>query len=377
MKKQEIFDSFDLLRFPLCMFVVYEHMTTRYGPVVNGEHFNPTEYEAFNCVTAILNAFFVEPVAVPVFFFISGYLFFRGGSMNKSEYERKLKRRAKTLLIPYIFWNGLCVLKLCVQALPIFHWENTLNFTPQALLAAFWIYRNDLVISAHPLFINSNEFFGPIIGPLWYLRNLFILCLFSPLLWWVIKRCRYAVTILSSIFWILSVMFVEEQWIEVMFESIVFFSWGASLVNSDGKGLAFFIEYKSKYYITTLVLAFLTIIMGLMGKTVLIPILKTCMSYFILPALIALSFSLIKEGMTVNKKLAASSLFIYVAHMFVAPPIIKIVLTVIPQEYITNMTIVPLYLLMILLTVFLLLVAFHFIVRMPSWIQLLLLGKAK
>lgn len=377
MKKQEIFDTFDLLRFPLCMFVVYEHMTTKYGPVINGEHFDPTKYEVFNYVTVILNAFLTEPVAVPVFFFISGFLFFRGGELDNTAYASKLKRRLKTLLIPYFFWNALCVLQLCLKSLPMFHWENTLNITPLTLLSAFWIYRGELVNAAHPLIIDPNEFYGPILGPLWYLRNLFLLCVFSPLIWWVIKRSRYAVTVIAGFFWFLSILFIKEQWVVVMFESVVFFSWGAALVNQEGNGLASFVENKKICYVATLFFAIISIILGTIGKEEFVPVVKMGMSYFILPSLIALSLSFLRMGARVNKSLAASSLFVYVAHMFVAPPITKIVLTFVPNEYITNITIVPIYLLMILLTVVLLLVCFNMIIRMPSWIQLVVLGKSK
>lgn len=227
--KQKIFNTFDLLRFPLCLFVVYEHMMTEYGPVVRGEHFNPTIFESFRIFNVIIGTFLSEPLAVPVFLFISGYLFFRGGYLSASEYKRKIISRSKTLLIPYFIWNGLLVIKLSIQSLPLFHWENTLNLTPKSLLAAFWIYRNDLVVYAHPLDIDPAEFFAPIMGPLWYLRNLFLLCLLSPFILWVINRFGRFLTIFSSILWVLSTIFIKEVWVSEIFESLVFYVWGATL----------------------------------------------------------------------------------------------------------------------------------------------------
>lgn len=44
-------------------------------------------------------------VAVPLFFFISGYLFFFRTTFSVDVYKKKLKSRIKTLLIPYLFWN--------------------------------------------------------------------------------------------------------------------------------------------------------------------------------------------------------------------------------------------------------------------------------
>lgn len=202
---------------------------TEYGPVVRGEHFNPTIFESFRIFNVIIGTFLSEPLAVPVFLFISGYLFFRGGYLSASEYKRKIISRSKTLLIPYFIWNGLLVIKLSIQSLPLFHWENTLNLTPKSLLAAFWIYRNDLVVYAHPLDIDPAEFFAPIMGPLWYLRNLFLLCLLSPFILWVINRFGRFLTIFSSILWVLSTIFIKEVWVSEIFESLVFYVWGATL----------------------------------------------------------------------------------------------------------------------------------------------------
>lgn len=46
------------------------------------------------------------PAAVPTFFFISGYLFFKGLEEWKTDvWKRKLKKRIHSLLIPYLLWN--------------------------------------------------------------------------------------------------------------------------------------------------------------------------------------------------------------------------------------------------------------------------------
>ncbi|WP_072542388.1 acyltransferase family protein [Bacteroides mediterraneensis] len=44
--------------------------------------------------------------AVPIFFFLSGFLFF----LKKDTFKNKLKSRFRTLFIPYIFWTlwGFC-----------------------------------------------------------------------------------------------------------------------------------------------------------------------------------------------------------------------------------------------------------------------------
>ena len=51
-------------------------------------------------------------VAVPVFFLISGYYFFYGHEYCKEEYFRKLIKRSRTLLLPYLIWNLLPMMNI-------------------------------------------------------------------------------------------------------------------------------------------------------------------------------------------------------------------------------------------------------------------------
>ncbi len=60
---------------------------------------------------AFIQFFFSEGiarVAVPIFFIISGYLFFLNFQGTKSEFISKYKKRAKSLLVPFLFWSINC-----------------------------------------------------------------------------------------------------------------------------------------------------------------------------------------------------------------------------------------------------------------------------
>ena len=93
----------------------------------------------------VLNTVFTRAfsvIAVPLFFILSGALFFRNYS-NKS-YFKKIKSRTKTLVIPYLFWNSLPLVSLFVKFvitkdynasfgntnffLTIFHYESNFIF---------------------------------------------------------------------------------------------------------------------------------------------------------------------------------------------------------------------------------------------------------
>ena len=56
-------------------------------------------------------------VAVPIFFLVSGYLFFvKLEEWNTNIWIDKLKKRVKTLLIPYVLWNliTICLMQMGV-----------------------------------------------------------------------------------------------------------------------------------------------------------------------------------------------------------------------------------------------------------------------
>ena len=55
-------------------------------------------------------------VAVPMFYFISGYLFYNElKEWNWEVYGRKLKSRVSTILIPYCIWNIIGWFLLCLN----------------------------------------------------------------------------------------------------------------------------------------------------------------------------------------------------------------------------------------------------------------------
>ena len=81
----------DWLRFPMAAVVVLNHTGSLGGA---------SPYPVYSTLCII----FPEAIcrlAVPLFFLISGYLFFNGlEKWNKGLYLTKLKRRAKSLLVP-------------------------------------------------------------------------------------------------------------------------------------------------------------------------------------------------------------------------------------------------------------------------------------
>ena len=87
--------SLDLLRFPLAIVVVTVHMfSARVG--LDGAQFNADTFPVFRDVCIFIRAF-LAGISVPIYFFISGYVFFVNVDVFTTErYLQKLKNRVHT-----------------------------------------------------------------------------------------------------------------------------------------------------------------------------------------------------------------------------------------------------------------------------------------
>lgn len=111
-------------------------------------------------------------IAIPIFFFISGFLFFVSFSSPR-DISRKLQRRVRSLLFPYLAWNMIYLILWCSLAtLPPLH---------DSIVKAYGIEWNAL------WFIKKITI-APIAGVFWYIRTLMLFCLATPMLFLFYKR---------------------------------------------------------------------------------------------------------------------------------------------------------------------------------------------
>lgn len=91
------------LRFPLIIAVVLIH-TNFNGLTMNGTLWvSEGQFPTYDLVYHVVSNELAR-IAVPLFFFISGFLFFYHSDFSKEIYRKKLKKRIRTLLIPYMFY---------------------------------------------------------------------------------------------------------------------------------------------------------------------------------------------------------------------------------------------------------------------------------
>lgn len=119
-------------------------------------------------------------IAVPLFYVISGYLFFLKMPDGMKSIGEKLKKRCHTLLIPYLIANILTFVFYAI--LNIIAWkvsaiDNVVNFKvlESAIENGVW---DTLIL----IFINP-----PIAFQLWFVRDLMVVMLFSPIIYLILK----------------------------------------------------------------------------------------------------------------------------------------------------------------------------------------------
>jgi surface polysaccharide O-acyltransferase-like enzyme len=163
----------EMLRFPLIVGVVLIH---NYSTTA---HQNPTGSGSlwFEFAHRVISEG-IARVAVPLFYLISGYLFFIGFN-GYSDYRKKLARRVSTLLIPYIFWNLL--------ALWVYGFGEWFKPTSRLFSSSARFY-----VPGFHAFDYVNALLGitarPIAYQFWFIRDLMALVLLAPVIRFVFMR---------------------------------------------------------------------------------------------------------------------------------------------------------------------------------------------
>ena len=162
MKQKSIykFNQINALRLPLIILVTYAHS---YGAIREEYSLLGSGWDTYEVLKILVSQTLVK-VAVPAFFMMSGYLFFANiEKFTKEVYWQKIRRRIITLFIPYIIWNLLMAVKLRE--------------------------------------ISLDAFIAPANMPLWFLRDLMVVSLLTPIIYIGVKRLGWwIVAILMPIY---------------------------------------------------------------------------------------------------------------------------------------------------------------------------------
>lgn len=125
-------------------------------------------------------------IANPLFFTISGFLFFNGISHVK-DCMSKIRKRMRTLLIPYILWNCIFLLwYIALQNIP-----SIGGFINSDMVSK--IFGGSIIQELYELLITPAAF------QLWFLRDLIIMVICSPLLYLMCKYMKWWTPILWAL----------------------------------------------------------------------------------------------------------------------------------------------------------------------------------
>lgn len=170
------------LRFPLIFLIILLHCYST--PRLPGDH------EVFFKITYPFSLWLGE-TGVPAYFFISGFLFF----LSRKCYLQKLKTRFYTLLIPYLLWNSLLLglyIFIYIAGYPQeINGKSIADYTLIDYIRAFWDRGS---------YDEGN--FVPILCPFWYIRNLLIMSILSPLFHYIIKYVREIFLLAVAAWWL-------------------------------------------------------------------------------------------------------------------------------------------------------------------------------
>lgn len=189
--KDEMLQSkvISFLRFPLIVGVLFIHSKTSLSVVGGISNVDTPIFDLVRDVFSII----LPAVAVPLFFVMSGYLFFYNTTFTKESYVDKLKKRIRTLLIPYLFWNGLYLLfNIAVAHAPTL--ASVFKGTPVSwdyMLSAFWGCREGI------------RHIYPLAYQFWFIRDLMVMIVLSPLFYAFIKITKaWGVLTIIILWWL-------------------------------------------------------------------------------------------------------------------------------------------------------------------------------
>lgn len=143
--------------------------------------------------------------AVPLFFLISGFLFFFNYENTPQCYENKLKKRFSSLLVPYLIWAILSGLTVVILS----------HFAPFQELD---IIKERAVDLKHFLIYLVN----PPAFQLWYIQQLIIFTVLAPAMYWLLKKTKGLILAPVGILWLFNLSFIVNS------EALFFFWTGAA-----------------------------------------------------------------------------------------------------------------------------------------------------
>lgn len=282
--RQLLSETITWLRFPLIFLIIMLHCYSVQRLEGNHETYFKVVYPF---------ALWLGETGVPVFFFISGYLFF----LSKKDYQQKLRDRVYTLLIPYLLWNSILLFFYLIayaigHPLVIFK-TNIADYNWVDYIRVFWD-RGE--------FDRGNS--APLLCPLWYIRNLLVMSVLSPFLYYIIKYIREAFLLAVAVWWVNTNDNAFTQ------QTILFFGLGAYFSIFGINPLKKVVENKRLFLTFFSLLASIDILVHVSISTPLNLMIHRLALLFNIPAMFLLAYMLNRKSHNIYTSFLSQAAFI-------------------------------------------------------------------
>ena len=301
----------DTLRFPMAALVIMCHAQFLTG----FEGHTLPDWEEWHVLlgTQLFFSEVLPHVAVPLFMLFSGFLLFSKHKIDALNYAKILKKRVRTLLIPYLIWSTACFFVAVSQNMvscTFLHWLqglwDTCLWQPEATFS--------IGMPGYPMSM-----------PLWFLRDLMVLVVLSYPIGKMLEWSKGWVLLLMAVWWFPG----HEKFFGFGADCLFYFSLGAwmglkridfvSLVRKVRvpgyllallmTGVEFYLTYTS--YVQTHTLEFVWIPFNLFVLCLMV-------------ATLNIGASIVeKEKHTLLITLASCSFFLFAAHIVFMQPIME------------------------------------------------------
>lgn len=183
--KQES-EALNITRFVMSIFIVFFHA---YTSVQIYDYWK--DLPVYRGVARFFSLQIGE-MGVPVFFLISGYLFFGKYQQTWMCYKSKMQKRFYSLFVPYIFWNAFIIAAYYVaESIPtiqtLFNEGGKLvhDFDLHDFLFAFWSHKGG----------------NPILTQMWFVRDLLLLVICAPIIYLLARYAKFVAIFCFGLIW--------------------------------------------------------------------------------------------------------------------------------------------------------------------------------
>lgn len=182
--------TISFLKFALLFGVIFVHMNPRTIALSDAE-FKLLSLQGITNFISIFISYVWAFTAVPTYFLLSGYLFWKEGApWNWQLFGKKIKSRVFSLLLPFLLWNLFSISTFVLEMVVTKQsWEEIYTYLSNIGVSGFWNY---CVWGAHKT--NWLGWSIPNSGPFaihfWFVRDLMVAIILSPIIFWSLKKTR-------------------------------------------------------------------------------------------------------------------------------------------------------------------------------------------